>query len=112
MKFYHYHGAWLIGLALLLTSVPDASQAGTKTQALDLARKTLGQRLGLGEREYSTLTPRQATATNWPNTALGCPKPGKFYAQVITPGFRFVFSVQGRNWPVHSGGGRAVICTR
>ena len=26
----------------------------------------------------------------WPNTSLGCPEPDKLYAQVITPGFRFV----------------------
>ena len=25
---------------------------------------------------------------DWPDTSLGCPKPGEFYAQVVTLGYR------------------------
>jgi hypothetical protein len=29
----------------------------------------------------------------WPSTALGCPQPGTYYAQVMTPGYRVVIHV-------------------
>ena len=41
--------------------------------------------------------PRVITVTvetvNWDDASLGCPRPGEFSAQVITPGFRVTFSV-------------------
>ena len=32
-----------------------------------------------------------AEAVEWPDASLGCPQPGQMYAQVITPGWRFIF---------------------
>jgi hypothetical protein len=32
---------------------------------------------------------------NWPSTALGCPEPGRSYAQIITAGFRIVLRIDG-----------------
>lgn len=32
---------------------------------------------------------------DFPDTALGCPEEGRFYAQVITPGFRVLVSAAG-----------------
>ncbi len=42
------------------------------------------------------------TATTWPNRALGCPQPGMFYAQVLTPGYRIVFKVGEEFFIFHS----------
>lgn len=48
----------------------------------------------------------------WPDTSLGCPEPGKFYAQVLVPGYRIVVEVRGRKFEVHTDlSGRVVICT-
>ncbi|MFQ5967312.1 MAG: hypothetical protein ACE5MI_06830 [Acidimicrobiia bacterium] len=34
-----------------------------------------------------------AESVNWNDASLGCPAPGEFSAQVITPGFRVIFVV-------------------
>ncbi len=47
----------------------------------------------------------------WPDTSLGCPEPGKVYAQVLVPGYRIIAEVGGRKVEVHTDlKGRAVIC--
>ena len=39
---------------------------------------------------------------NWPNASLGCPKPGYLYAQVVTPGYRITFDLNGILYRIHS----------
>jgi len=41
-------------------------------------------------------------AVDWPDTSLGCPQPGMFYAQVIVPGYRIVLSVEGQQVTYHT----------
>ena len=38
----------------------------------------------------------------WGDTSLGCPMPGLVYAQVITPGFKFIFDYQGQQNEYHT----------
>ena len=38
----------------------------------------------------------------WPDAGLGCPKPVRMHAQVITPGFRLVFEYQGQRYGYHT----------
>jgi len=38
----------------------------------------------------------------WSNAALGCPQPGKFYAQVITPGYIVLIDVAGQQREYHT----------
>ena len=47
-------------------------------------------------------------ARDWPDTSLGCPKPGMFYAQVITPGYLIVLEVAGRRLEYHTDSARRV----
>lgn len=49
----------------------------------------------------------------WSDSSLGCPKPGKMYAQVITPGYHFVLEAEGDEYQVHTDqtGHTIVICT-
>lgn len=44
----------------------------------------------------------QVEAVTWPDSSLGCPKPGYMYAQVLTPGYRIVLSAQGRTYEYHT----------
>lgn len=44
----------------------------------------------------------RAEAVEWPDTSLGCPRPGEVYAQVITPGFLLVIDVEGDAVEFHS----------
>ena len=48
----------------------------------------------------------------WNDTSLGCPIPGMAYAQVITPGFRFIFEYQGQQDEYHTDrdGSTVVAC--
>lgn len=39
---------------------------------------------------------------DWPDTSLGCPKEGEFYAQVITPGYRVTVVSDGQRLEYHT----------
>ncbi|MCC6627656.1 MAG: hypothetical protein IT340_09670 [Chloroflexi bacterium] len=54
------------------------------------------------------------TAMEWPDTALGCPQPGRIYAQVITPGWRIHLMAGGQAVAVHtnSSGSALIACDR
>ncbi len=63
------------------------------------------------------VSPEQVTvlsseAVEWPDTSLGCPQPGMMYAQVITPGYRFLLQAGGKKYEVHTDqtGQSVVIC--
>ena len=52
----------------------------------------------------------RAEVTQWSDTSLGCPEPGKFYAQVITAGHLIVLSHAGKEYEYHAGRGHIVTC--
>jgi hypothetical protein len=48
---------------------------------------------------------------DWPDTSLGCPQEGQFYAQVITPGYLIVVSGAGQRLEYHTDTeGHFVVC--
>jgi hypothetical protein len=50
---------------------------------------------------------------NWPDTSLGCPEPGKMYAQVITPGYRITVAGRGVEGTYHTDRqGNFVFCSQ
>jgi hypothetical protein len=54
---------------------------------------------------------QSAQATEWSDGSLGCPDPATSYIQVITPGYKMVFTDGTRTYDVHAGqNGRAVWC--
>jgi hypothetical protein len=65
------------------------------------------QRVGapISEVTVVSVIPRE-----WPDRALGCPKPGMGYAQVITPGYVIVVQVRGQQLEYHTDQGQAVLC--
>jgi len=59
----------------------------------------------------SQITLLSIKPTNWPDTSLGCPKPGMMYAQVITPGFRIELEVGEERYVYHTDRvTRVVLC--
>lgn len=48
---------------------------------------------------------------DWPDSSLGCPRPGMGYAQVITPGYLIVLEEGGRPLEYHADRNRAELCT-
>ena len=92
--------------ALIPTTV--AVPAGSET-AIALAKEDLAERLGVAVEKIAILG---AELVEWPNTSLGCPQPGKMYAQVITPGYRIILKVGGEQYEYHSDkeGRQLVLC--
>ena len=39
---------------------------------------------------------------DWPDTSMGCPQPGMFYAQVIVQGYRIVLAAEGKQVVYHA----------
>ena len=89
---------------------------GPKTVDIDSARKALiAARLAYVEAQgLPFIGPTVLTfdPVEWRDTSLGCPMPGLVYAQVITPGFRFVFDYQGQQMEYHTNqdGSNVVTC--
>jgi hypothetical protein len=98
----------VISMLMLLAIVQAGGDpAMTKEQAVEQAKQAVAARTQLPEAE---LTLKVATAAEWPNGGLGCPEPGKMYAQVITPGYRVAIEANGRVYDVHVGPSRAAVC--
>ncbi|MFN8501678.1 hypothetical protein [Kouleothrix sp.] len=57
---------------------------------------------------------QSANREEWPDGALGCPADGMAYPQVVTPGFRLVFTSdnQAQSYEVHTGMGTSqlILC--
>lgn len=69
----------------------------------DLARRALVK--------PETITVVSATQVEWPDGALGCPKPGQMYTQMIVPGFRVVLEAGGEKYAYHSDqSGKFIVC--
>lgn len=57
-----------------------------------------------------TISVKSAEPVEWSDTALGCPKPGIVYAQVITPGYRIVLEANGTEYDYHTDNARVELC--
>jgi len=90
--------------------IPTPAEVPTGSEAAILsAKEDLAQRLGVAVEEITVL---KVEAVEWPDTSLGCPRPGEMYAQVITPGYRIILEVRGNRYEYHSDnqGKRLVLC--
>jgi hypothetical protein len=85
-------------------STPPDSVVAAATQA------AAGQ-LGVTADEVVVVASEQR---DWPDSSLGCPEPGRAYAQIITPGYRVTIDTAdgASEVQVHTNldGSRAVLC--
>lgn len=92
-------------------SAPTAPATGDapSDQLVQQARARLAQHLGVNEK---TLTLHDASAQEWPNSALGCPSADAAYSEIISPGFLLNFAANGHTYPVHTDqqGTQLVLC--
>ncbi|NOX75997.1 MAG: hypothetical protein GXP17_05160 [Gammaproteobacteria bacterium] len=74
-----------------------------------MARQLLAEQNHLAAKSLRKIS---ANAVQWPNSSLGCPRPGMMYTQVLTPGYRVTLmdSFTGKEYVVHVGPGRALVC--
>ena len=67
------------------------------------ARADLQRRLSVKTDEIELL---EFKAVVWPDSSLGCPRPGMAYTQVQRDGVLIRFTAQGRIFNYHGGSGR------
>ncbi len=84
---------FLIGLWLVAATAVGAQ--GEPPQVIDAALADLSERVGAA---LTLEDPRlfwSWAEQEFSDTSLGCPQPDEMYAQVITPGFQFLFTFEG-----------------
>lgn len=79
----------------------------TKSDYVDKAVKDLAVKLNV---DKSQITIESADEHNWNDASLGCPQKGKFYAQIIIPGFTINLSYSGTTYSYHAGSNRVISC--
>ena len=70
-------------------------------------QEALEEQAGIAPRDAVIIS---AEARTWNDSSLGCPEPGKFYAQALVEGYKIAVRVGDEMYEVHTGNGRAVIC--
>ena len=74
------------------SSVANEDGATESNPAEAAARRALSEKLGVPDKSFTLIL---SDEREWNDTSLGCPQPGMMYAQVITPGHRFIFEHGG-----------------
>jgi hypothetical protein len=87
--------------------VERKSQAESEDDLVGAAKADLSQRLNISADAVELIS---SEPVQWPDTSLGCPQPGRLYAQVVTPGYRIVLSVDGQEYRYHTDYGTIVWC--
>jgi hypothetical protein len=92
---------FLAGIVMTSAIVTAQTSEGEAPAALlDKIRAELATEQGVSAADIKVVS---AQAVNWPNGALGCPKPGKMYTQAIVPGYRIELEVGGKRFRYHAG---------
>jgi hypothetical protein len=113
MRFVLENGAWLIDSGETVIefeqgrATPDASRVLPLPVLLAII-ELVADETGA---DVQSVAITSAEPVDWPDTSLGCPKAGEFYAQVITPGYRVTVQHNDQQFEVHTDlDGRAVTC--
>jgi hypothetical protein len=86
---------------------PSAPVTGeVPPDVMDAARAELAKTVGVDAAASATVV--DAEAVTWPDGSLGCPQPGMMYVQMVIPGYRIVFEVDGTQYDMRVGQGGAV----
>lgn len=87
------------------TSAPVGADGVEKL--IRLAKQDVARRTGIAEAEIKVAS---LSSETWRDSSLGCPEPGKAYAQVLTPGYRIVLEAGGKSYEYHTDSSRVVLC--
>ena len=98
----------LVGYALVSGPLAGAPDSEASEPLVELAKEHLANRIGIDKEQITVVSVK---GVDWPDASLGCPEPGMFYAQVITPGYRIVLSHDGERYEYHTDrSNRVVLC--
>jgi hypothetical protein len=89
----------------VMNDVPVPTPFDAQMQALaNQAKADLAQKLSIQPDQVELVG---ISFVSWPDSSLGCPKPGMAYAQVMVDGLRIRLKAGGKSYEYHSGGSRA-----
>jgi hypothetical protein len=75
--------------------------------AVNLALSDAATRLNVPQDQ---LRVDRVASQEWTDASLGCPQPGQYYAQVVTPGYLVNIAGAGKLLEYHADTNRAVFC--
>jgi hypothetical protein len=104
-----------LGIALSLAALLSVSVYAQDDElppdvVLQVALQTASDNLGVPTDDLVVV---MSTQHDWPDSALGCPQPGRAYAQIVTPGYIVTIDTSdlATEVEVHTdGGSRGVSC--
>jgi hypothetical protein len=82
-----------------LPSRGDATVPRGAELAVASSRRDLALRLSIGPESIQLVS---VETKEWPDASLGCPQPGVFYTQVLSPGFLVVLEADGATYKYHT----------
>jgi hypothetical protein len=98
-------GPWLLASWLAMCAQATGAEQGqpvtsaTLQQQVDLSLRDAARRTQL---DTAQLRVSLAEAVTWPDASLGCPQPGREYAQVLVSGYRIRIVAGDRTLEYHA----------
>ncbi|MFH1979213.1 MAG: hypothetical protein ABII97_02430 [Patescibacteria group bacterium] len=90
-------------------SVPGKPKKRKSLEELIVLAKTdLAERLGI---KIEEILVKSTTEKTWSDASLGCPEKGKYYTQVITPGYLIIFGTGERMYNYHTSLNWVMFCS-
>ncbi|MCB2179603.1 hypothetical protein KQH54_00615 [bacterium] len=83
----------------IMPLLPSESPSSNLNTLIENAIQDLAQRLSI---ETSQITVLEAQEVVWPNSSLGCPLPGMFYTDVLTPGYLIRLGANNTEFEYHA----------
>jgi hypothetical protein len=87
------------GLDASLAQAAPPAQSVPPAALLASVRADAARRAGVAEGDVRVV---RSEGREWPDGGLGCPRPGEFYIQVITPGYLLLLQAGGRQYEYHT----------
>ncbi len=88
---------------------PNTGSSTGMAALVQQARADLAARLAIPP---DAITVKSEQEVEWPDSSLGCPKPGMMYAQMITPGVLIVLEANGKTYEYHGSRVRVSLCEK
>jgi hypothetical protein len=91
---------------------PEVSDMSTNAPPVEkfvsLAVQDLASRLNMDPASIQVVKTEEVT---WPDSALGCPEPGKVYTKGTVPGYRILLEADGNQYSYHTDwNGQVILC--
>ncbi len=102
-----FFGVLSIGTACQGGNNTNMHNANSDTSPKNLAKKILAHEINAPASAIEVISVENTT---WADSSLGCPEPGKFYAQMLVDGHLVVAAYKKQNYNIHLGNGGGVVC--